>query len=671
MQSRIDVLSLIVVLLVGSTSIGTVIEAATPLGGTTGSKTAASPAGAIDALDLAQAMEKVLRSTAIPEADLHDLAIQLKRAPAHAPHAARNQPLALSVGAQMPFWVTDEQQHGYVETTATLRYVTPHVYMWVQNNYVVSDNDLKHSADRFENQTYPLIHQRFGSEWSPGVDADQHLTVFNGHVPKVGGYYSSSDEFCKAVSPYSNEKEMFYINLDSVRPGTGTYDGILAHEFEHMIHWNIHPNDDTWVNEGLAELATDTARCSTHDGPVTAFIQSPDTQLTDWADGQPGTVPHYGAAHSFMNYILKRFGDDFMRAFVTDTDNGMKSLNKILKLQKRGVTVEDVFADWVVANYIGDPKAATDGRYGIRLRDVPMALTQSYNTYPAETSSTVHQYGAKYYELKGTGDVAIRFQGAPTVKLTSNEPHSGQNEWWSNRGDGSEMTLTRAFDLRGVRSASLNFWTWFDIEDGWDYAYVTASTDGGRTWDTLKGQSNSQSNPSGNSLGWAYTGVSGGGAVPAWIEERMDLTPYAGKKVLLRFEYVTDDAVNHEGFSIDDISIPEMGFKDDAESNAAGWEPRGFVRSNNAVPQHYSVQLIEFGQQTRVRRFDFPPAPDSASVRAESPKQAEDAAKEIVVRGLGKDVSRAVLVISATAPVTSQVAPYHFTIAPLASTDKE
>ena len=50
-------------------------------------------------------------------------------------------------------------------------------------------------------------------------------------------------------------------------------------------------------------------------------------------------------------------------------------------------------------------------------------------------------------------------------------------------------------------------------------------------------------NPSGNSYGWGYTGSTGD-----WIQERVDLSQFAGQKVQIRFEYVTDAAVNEEGF---------------------------------------------------------------------------------------------------------------------------
>jgi len=35
------------------------------------------------------------------------------------------------------------------------------------------------------------------------------------------------------VNRYSNEREMFYINIDSFEPGTESYGSVLAHEFGH------------------------------------------------------------------------------------------------------------------------------------------------------------------------------------------------------------------------------------------------------------------------------------------------------------------------------------------------------------------------------------------------------------------------------------------------------
>ena len=58
------------------------------------------------------------------------------------------------------------------------------------------------------------------------------------------------------------------------------------------------------------------------------------------------------------------------------------------------------------------------------------------------------------------------------------------------------------------------------------------------------------------------------------------------------FHYVTDDASNGTGVCLDTIEIPEIGFLDDA-SEDKGWVSEGFFRTDNRVPQGYSVWFIE------------------------------------------------------------------------------
>jgi hypothetical protein len=242
--------------------------------------------------------------------------------------------------------------------------------------------------------------------------------------------------------------------------------------------------------------------------------------------------------------------------------------------------------------------------------------------------------------------MTIAFSGSTQVKLVPNNPHSGKYFWWSNRGDNSNMTLTRAFDLTELSQAKLKVWLWYDIEEDWDYAYIEVSTDGGQTWDILKGQYTTDTNPNGNSFGHAYTGKSGSGdEAPNWIEEEIDLAPYVGQEILLRFECITDDAVNHVGFCVDDIAIPELGYFDDVEGQGQ-WIAEGFVRTDNILPQRFLVQLIELGTDVKVRRMELDEAQSG----------------RLVVQDLGKRVERAVLVVSAWAPVTTELASYEYSV---------
>jgi hypothetical protein len=591
----------------------------------------------------------------LPERDLLALTSRLKKPAEPIPVVVNATPPHFEVGDRAEFWINEQATNTYFRSWATLRYITPHLYMWVEDGYDVDQDSLIRSAERFENETYPTNRHFFGSEWTPGVDNDPHVNIFNGNVPGVGGYYSSADEYSHLVNPYSNEREMFYINLDNARPGNDYYDGILAHEFQHMIHWHTDRNEDTWVNEGCSELA---AYLNGYDVGAAnrIFSRTPDTQLTAWADDPNLAGPNYGGSYLFMVYFLERFGDEVLRQVVASKADGIAGFDGVLADRGLGVTFEDVFADWLIANYLDDPDLG-GGRYGYRNLEVERsAVEATYDQYPAGAAA-VHQYGADYIELQaGEGDVVVHFTGSTTVRLVDNEAHSKSYQWWSNRGDESDTTLTRAFDLTGLERATLQAWLWYDIEEDYDYAYVEVSTDGGQTWDILPGKYTTDYNPTGNSFGPAYTDKSGMGAdasedpetTPQWVIEEMDLTPYAGQQILLRFEYITDDAYNSPGFCVDDISIPELGYHYDAEDDD-GWVALGFIRTDNTLPQRYLVQLIELGAETEVHRMDLDKAQRG----------------QWVIEGFGDEVERAVLVVSALAPKTTEVAGYQYAVEPV------
>lgn len=605
---------------------------------------------------ISDTMQNKLAQTSVPERDLLALATRLKKPGEPIPTVVNPTPPALKIGDKATFWVTDNDTLEHFEANAVLRYITPHVYMWVEEGYKVGEDSLKRSAEQFEEYTYTTNRAFFGSEWTPGVDNDEHLHIFNGNVPGVGGYYSSSDEYSHLVNSYSNEKEMFYINLDNSMPGNDYYDGILAHEFQHMIHWHQDRNEDTWVNEGMSELAS---HLNGYDsgGSDWLFTEEPDTQLTAWGDTPNESGSHYGASYLFMVYFLDRFGEEATRQVVASPNNGIAGFDAVLGKAGRP-TFDEVFADWVVANYLDDTETA-QSRYGYKDLDPNRAYVETTtDNYPTEKTTIVHQYATDYVELECSdsciaegGELLVDFQGSAQVGLTPTQAHSGKFAWWSNRGDDSDMTLTRRFDLSGLDKATLTFWTWYDLEEDWDFAYVEASTDEGKTWEILKGQHTTDRNKSGNSFGQAYTGMSG---VPAgteegkavWVQENIDLSPYAGRDILVRFEYITDDAVNHPGLLLDNIAIPELQYSDDVETGEEGWEAAGFVRSDNLLPQRFLVQAITLGDRPQVEQMQLD----------------ESNRGQLKISGFGKDFNRAVLAISGLARYTTEVASYKYDV---------
>lgn len=587
------------------------------------------------------ATEQLLSEVEIPVRDRLALAQRLKLSDTPIPSVVNSVTPTYRLGERHSFCVLDSDAVRYTWAVATLRYVGDRSYWWVQDGHHVSDEAIVASAQEFEQRIYPTNRDFFGSEWSPGVDNDPRIHIFLGDVPGVSGYFYSANEYSRLINPCSNEKEMFYINLNAVAPGSEDLYITLAHEFQHMIHWHHDANEETWVNEGLSNLAVELNGYETSD-ISRAFSQRPDTQLNAWAEAPQDTFPHYAASYLFTSYFLERFGEEMMREVVAEPENGIAGFNAALARARQPYRFVDVFADWVIANYLDDP-TIDQGVWGYRRLDPqPVKIEAEYRTYPVEINGQVGQYATDYFKFVGDGDVTIEFEGVKTVKIAPNEPHSGTFQWWSNRGDDSDMTLTRSFDLSHVREATLEFWLWYDIEEGWDFAYVEVSEDGGQTWTILPGRHTSADNPSGNSFGPAWTGVSGGGDVPQWVHEQVDLTPYAGRQVQIRFEYITDDAVNRVGLMLDDIAIPQIGYFDDAEAGDGGWVAHGFVRVDNILPQRYLVQVIQKGDTVQVQRMTLD----------------RDNHGRLTLRGMGKTFSEAVLAVSGVTPFTTEAASY-------------
>ena len=198
------------------------------------------------------------------------------------------------------------------------------------------------------------------------------------------------------------------------------------------------------------------------------------------------------------------------------------------------------------------------------------------------------------------------------------------------------MSLERTFDLTGIEGAvEMTYQTWYDLEQDYDYVFVSASVDGEK-WDILNTTSCTIENPSGNSYGCGLNGKTSG-----WQEESVDLSRFAGEHVTVRFDYVTDAAVNGAGMVIDDIRVDAIQYFADLEEDDGGWRAEGFVRIQNLLPQTFRVSMITFGKETGVTYLEL--------------DEDNDIHRDI---SIGEDVRSVVLVISGSTPFTRQRAYY-------------
>ncbi len=546
-----------------------------------------------------------LQQAAVPIALPGDIAGRLQGKP-NIPNSISESPPHYEIGARQEFWLLNDSTSEHFKVQTQLVYITDHLYFWVDDGQNVTPAAAKALGDTFETKIYPTDRAFFGSEWTPGVDNDPHLyIVFAGGLSaRVGAYFSAEDEVNPAIDPYSNGHELFVVNA-GIYPGAGTaVYGVLAHEFQHMIEYNQHRNMEGWMDEGFSVLATYINGYGS-DNYEKFFFPQPDIQLNDFPIDRNSVLPHYGASFMFLDYFLNRFGEDATSQLAKEPADGLDAVDASLKQiwtkdgsSGKPISADDMFADWTVANYLGDP-AVDDGRYAYRnFPSAPkMGDTTNISRCPAAAmNETVHQYGADYIRISCRGDFTLTFQGQSSVPVLPVDPHSGNYDFYSNKGDNADTTLTHSFDFSTASGAiSMNYWTWYEIEKNYDYVYLEASVDG-RIWQTLRTTTGTSDNPGKNNLGIGYTGDSGN-----WTRETVDLSSFAGKRVQLRFEYITDAETYGEGFLLDDISIPQIGYQADFEKDSGGWIGQGFVRIQNFLPQTYRLTLIDLGSQKSVQ----------------------------------------------------------------------
>ena len=591
-----------------------------------------------------QTLDELNLST-VPINDPIDLAARLGGKP-NVPDVLIDTDAPYSVGAQKSFWATNTDTNDNFKVTATLRYVGDNIYFWIENGVRFDQVELKNLADTFDKEIIPTNREFFGEEWNPGVDGDPRFYIlYAGNLgASLAGYYSSADELHPDAHPYSNAHEMFLISSDNVDLGDSYIYGTMAHEFQHMIHWYQDKNEETWVNEGFSMLAEHVNEYDAG-GFDWSYMDDTDMQLNDWGGEIGNNGPHYGASYLFMVYFLDRFGEDATKALVRHDENGFVGIEKVLnELALTNATTGkpysgyEFFADWAVANLLQDT-GIEGGRYDYQsYNPTSVDMEKSVLDCPVTVDGSVYQFGVDYIEIECDNLQSIQINASEAVNLLPfTAPSSGEYFVWSNVGDESNASLSQTFDLSSTTSeAALTFKTWYDLEEDYDYIYISASTDG-TNWEILDSENCTTANPSGNSYGCGWNG-----ATPGWIDEKVDLSKFVGGQVTLRFDYVTDAAVNGKGMAIDDLAIDAIGYATDLETDLGGWTAEGFVRVQNRLPQTMNVSIVTYtrnGATVDHRNF-----------------QGEVFISEAELGG--RDVERIVLVISGTTPFTREKANY-------------
>lgn len=281
------------------------------------------------------------------------------------------------VGDQATFNTYNLEANCNEKIKATLKKIGKHCYIYLQNGKNVDQKTIEKIAHAFDNRIYPEDRSMFGEEWNPGIDDDSRITLLlldikDGYNPSAGnyaytgGYFNAGDCYTKAKYATSNQREMLYLDINPSDPTSEKFMSVVAHEFQHMIHWNHDPKEYTWVNEAMSQLAPYLCGYG-HPSQVDAFLRSPDNNLCAWSDDD--VVANYGQAYMWAQYISTRIANTderrraFIRRMVAQTSAGMNGVNAAIEKQGIKNSARNIFRNFCVANYLNDDRIS-NGDYG-------------------------------------------------------------------------------------------------------------------------------------------------------------------------------------------------------------------------------------------------------------------------------------------------------------------
>lgn len=406
------------------------------------------------------------------------------------------------------------------------------------------------------------------------------------------------------------------------------YEGVVAHELEHLLHNYSDPGELSWVDEGLADFAVFLNGYDVGGSHLTyQQVFYADTSLTRWGGG----LQNYGAAYTYFQYLWEQAGgngdgtytpdlqydgvagDLLIKTIFAEQADGMEGVQNAIDTFNAATSgpdlrsAEELFQDWAVAVYLDDEgsdlfdiKAVDFGDPQFTSWTIDIADELFWDNRGSNQGAqpdakwerrkngqdaTAVPFGMQVERFRNPGpNASVDFAGDPITQVA---PHTSTTHWYAGYESQSENILD--VDVTGAVT-SLDFWSWHFIEEGWDYGFVEAQVGG--EWVTVPVVDDSgtevttDDDPHGNNpTGNGITGTSGGAYFvdePVYVHLTAQLP--AGTTDV-RFRYSTDAAYLDTGWFVDDVMV--NGAAATLSSAEGQWFETTGIQDNN-----WTVQIV-------------------------------------------------------------------------------
>jgi hypothetical protein len=505
-------------------------------------------------------------------------------------------------------------------------------------------------VDNVRDESFYDLDNSTGSSYIAGFFSDQLNEAFDRNIMTIDGF----DWLHRTgANPPDEPVPGNFCTSAPARPFL--YEGVFAHEYQHLLESYEDPDEAAWIDEGLADWAQTLTgyvnpRLSIADRGFDSHIQcflgylgvatpvnpnpdtdptGPENSLTRWSDqGDAEILCDYGAAYSLMEFVSGRYGKSFMSALHRGDENGLAGLQQVLSQlpgrKGRKAKAADVLHDWslmVALDGMIDRGSRITGRpKESRVTTPTLDASINWDAPGAYASPGAPPNGADYVRLRRAdgsylagGDIdSIGFAGARTLPtapvqwaVDPNPPgQPGDTALASRAGNDRDEAIIRKVAVPSEAQAQLRFNAFWNEEETWDYAFVQVSADGGATYESVACTDTGtapdpDAHPTVSDNAPGFTGYSAG-----WRPQVCSLARYAGQTVLLAFRAFNDPAFLGNdipgvapGFWVDDIVIGSTVVTDG--SSLTGWKSATETRPNPVAG--YTVYIVSFRSAGRER----------------------------------------------------------------------
>ncbi|MEJ2206688.1 MAG: hypothetical protein P8170_21580, partial [Gemmatimonadota bacterium] len=227
---------------------------------------------------------------------------------------------------------------------------------------------------------------------------------------------------------------------------------ILAHEFEHMVHFNervlklgAETLEAQWLSEGLAQMAEElvaTALESRGDADgaerfregnrvrARRYLTSPSSVSLIWVSGS-GSLEDRGAGWLFVLYVWDQGGGDVLRRMTASTRTGVDNVTA-----QMGRAWRELLADWLAALYVdGDGTSTFAFAYPtVDLRALLSVSGGAFPLAPEVLGSSDFLRGGSLWSSSGAHYIVVPPSGG-SVSVRLSGAHGG------NATEGAQMRL--------------------------------------------------------------------------------------------------------------------------------------------------------------------------------------------------------------------------------------